>query len=184
MIRTSTVQCRSIRLQGYDYSQNGAYFVTICTQNRECLFGDVQDNSLCLNQIGERTAESWGWLEKNYNHVRLDEWVLMPNHLHGILLLVGSANGVALDHVAPSRNGSRLASTTETTTRKTLGRLVGAFKTVSTKRINQFRQTLGVQVWQRNYWERIIRDDGELNNIRQYIQTNPTRWKEDALFSP
>jgi REP element-mobilizing transposase RayT len=117
---------RSIRLKGYDYTQAGAYFVTIVTQDRACLFGEIVEGEVQLNPFGEIVAESWRWLAMQYDYVELDEWVIMPNHLHGIIVITD--NG--------SRGGSRTAPTVK---RKPIGRLIGAFKTVSTKRINEHR---------------------------------------------
>ncbi len=130
---------RSIRLKGYDYSQAGAYFVTICTQNRECLFGNIVDGEMTLNDVGWIVSDAWQWLERQYNHVELDEWVAMPNHFHGIIAIVDQSR----------RGGSRTAPTM---TRKSIGRLIGAFKTVSTKRVNKMRGTPGAKLWQRNYY--------------------------------
>ena len=107
---------------------------------------------MCVNDAGRVAAESWRWLASQYPYVTLDEWTVMPNHLHGILILTG-------------RGGSRTAPTV-----KPLGRLIGAFKTVSTRRINQLRRTPGALVWQRNFWEHIVRDEPELQRIRTYIR--------------
>jgi len=164
---------RSIRLKGYDYARAGAYFVTICTRNRECLFGEVVDGKLWLNDAGRIVADVWEWLGIQYDYVELDEWVVMPNHLHGIIVIVDDDR----------RGGSRTAPTrtapTPPTQRKPIGRLVGAFKTVSTKHINEHRGTPGVPVWQRNYYEHIIRNDPSLQRIRAYIANNPLRWHHD-----
>jgi len=156
---------RSIRLKGYDYTQPGAYFVTICTQNRECLFGQITDGKMVLNNAGRMVADSWEWLAEQYDHVLLDEWVVMPNHLHGIIVITDGGRG-----------GSRTAPTVK---RKPIGRLIGAFKTVSTKQINQMRETSGAKLWQRNYYEHIIRNENELNRIREYIHNNPLKWEFD-----
>ena len=164
--RSNRQNRRSIRLPGYDYSRNGAYFVTICTQNRACLFGTIVDGEMRLNQFGEIVADTWNWLRDQYNYVVLDQWVIMPNHLHGIIVI----NNVC-------RGGSQTAPTVGAP--KPLGRLIGAFKTVSTKHINQLRNTPGVKIWQRNYWEHIIHNDDELNRIRQYIVDNPMKWETD-----
>ncbi len=155
---------RSIRLKGYDYSQAGAYFVTICAHNRKCLFGEIVSGKTALNGYGAIIADSWQWLKQQYQYVDLDEWAVMPNHLHGIIMIRG-------------RGGSRTAPTN----RKPLGRLVGAFKTVSARRINEIRNTLGAAVWQRNYYEHIIRNDIELNRIREYIIHNPATWDTDNV---
>ena len=145
---------RSIRLPSYDYAQVGAYFVTIVCKERALLLEDPM-----LRTVVE---ETWLWLANQYDYVRLDEYVVMPNHLHGIIVI--------------RRGGSRTAPTKDATKRKPLGRLIGAFKTVSTKRMNA---APGLPVWQRNYYERVIRDEDELNRIRQYIIDNPMRWEED-----
>jgi putative transposase len=95
---------RSIRLEGYDYAQTGAYFVTICTQNRECLFGNIVDGEMRLNEYGRIAKESWEWLSRQYKYIDIDEWVVMPNHLHGILIVN-----------ADCRGGSRTAPTAQRT---------------------------------------------------------------------
>lgn len=157
---------RSIRLKGYDYAQAGAYFVTICTKDRACLFGEIENGRMCLNDCGQEVADTWRWLSDRYPYVGLDEWVVMPNHLHGIIILT-EPNSRGSSRTAPTQN------------RKPLGRLIGAFKTVSTKRLNAIRNTPGVSVWQRNYYEHIVRDEESLARIRQYIVDNPAHWDED-----
>ena len=179
---------RSIRLQGYDYSRAGAYFVTICTQNRECLLGNIGDGEMRLNEAGRIVADSWIWLATQYDHVELDEWVIMPNHIHGIIVIADDDRGgpvVGGTHRSTHDGwgGSRTAPT-GTGKRKPIGRLVGAYKTVSTKRINVLRATPGAKLWQRNYWEHIIRNEPELNRIREYIQNNPAQWQSDRLRIP
>ncbi len=168
---------RSIRLRNYDYSQTGAYFVTICVQHRECLFGEITDRVMRLNDAGNIVAEQWKWLGKQYDHVELDEWRIMPNHMHGIIVITDVVGGGGL-----RKGGSRTAPTGNAPVkRKPLGRLIGAFKTVSTKHVNILRNTPGNKLWQRNYWEHIIRNNTELQRICEYIQNNPARWQEDAL---
>jgi putative transposase len=158
---------RTIRLPTWDYSGDGVYFVTICTTQQLPLFGDIVNSVMRLNGFGTIVTDSWRWLASQYPYVTLDEWCLMPSHLHGILILTG-------------RGGSRTAPTvTETPPRKPLGRLIGAFKTVSTKHINQLRRTPGAVVWQRNFWERVIRDCTEMDEIRSYIRNNVTNWAVD-----
>ncbi|GAB4318728.1 MAG: transposase [Bacteroidales bacterium] len=171
---------RSIRLRGYDYSRAGAYFITLCAQNREHVFGEIVDGKMILNDAGRVVAESWQWLANQYDYVDLDEWVIMPNHMHGIVLLIDDENGGGGSGRGGSgRGSSRTAPTMPMAKRKPIGGLVGAFKTVSTKRINQMHGTPGVKIWQRNYYEHIIRNENELNRIRQYIINNPARWATD-----
>jgi REP element-mobilizing transposase RayT len=160
---------RSHRLMGYDYSQPGKYDMTICTLNKEHLFGQVVEGEMHRNEIGEYMAQCWEWLARKYAYVDLDEWMIMPNHLHGILV------------ITDGRGGSRTAPTSETVAmkRKPLGGLVGAFKTVSTDWYNQRRGTPGAPLWQRDFYDHIIRNDDKLEKIREYIRTNPLMWKSD-----
>ncbi len=156
----------SIRLKEYDYSQAGAYFVTIVAWQREMLFGEIVDGEMALNDFGKIVAEKWKWLETQYEYVELGAWIIMPNHHHGILV------------IHDGRGGSRPAPTSPIK-HKPLGGLIGAFKTVSTKQINLLRDTEGQVVWQRNYYERIIRNESEMDRISRYIEANPTRWADD-----
>jgi len=178
---------RSIRLQGYDYARAGMYYVTIVVQGREpptgtmCLFGEIVDGEMMLNEYGQIAAETWQWLEEQYPYVELGAWVVMPNHAHGIIILHEDGRG-----------GSRTAPTTgepplqpaepplQPAKPKPLGGLIGAFKTVSTKKINILRNTEGAVVWQRNYYEHIIRNDDDYNRIHIYIENNPAAWMDDA----
>ena len=166
---------RFIRLRGYDYSQPGSYYVTRCTQGKEHLFGQIVEGGMHRNELGDYVARCWQWLAKQYPYVLLDEWTVMPNHLHGIIV------------ITDSRGASRSALTTGTapapTKRKPLGRLVGAFKTVSTDRLNETRGTQGSLLWQRDFYEHIIRNEDELNKIREYIRTNPLRWVSDPEYT-
>jgi REP element-mobilizing transposase RayT len=156
---------RSIRIKGYDYSQAGAYFVTIVAWQREMLFGEIVGGEMILNDFGKIVAEKWQWLETQYEYVELGAWVIMPNHHHGILL------------IHDGRGGSRTAPTP--IKHKPLGGLIGAFKTVSTKHINLLRDTEGQVVWQRNYYEHIIRNESEMDRITRYIESNPSMWMDD-----
>lgn len=170
----------SIRLKGYDYSAAGAYFITLCTYQRECLFGEIMDGEMYLNPYGKIVEEEWMRSTTIRPEIELDGWVIMPNHMHGIMVItnhnadynvhnnVGAHGGVPL-HCVPPRKPKSVSS------------FVAGFKSVVTKRINILRDTPGTRVWQRNYYERIIRDELALNNIRRYIQMNPSRWEVDPL---
>ena len=166
---------RSIRLKGYDYSQAGAYFVTICTQGRACLFGDVVDGEMRLNEYGKIVWDEWYKTAAVRPYMRLDEYgfVVMPNHVHAIVWIVDD------DMVGARR---RRALTREEFGRPISGSLptiVRAFKSAVTKRINEYRRTPGLPVWQRNYWEHVVRNERALNAIRRYIVENPLRWHMD-----
>jgi len=158
---------RSIRLKGYDYSRAGAYFVTIVAFQRECLFGEIVDGEMQLNDFGIIVDDTRIWLETQYPYVELLNGIVMPNHFHGLLMI----------HDNDGRGGSRSAPTD--IKRKPLGQLIGAFKTVSTKQINSIRHTEGKVIWQRNYYEHIVRNEKEMDNIWNYIKSNPSLWAAD-----
>ncbi|WP_055074108.1 transposase [Pseudanabaena sp. 'Roaring Creek'] len=145
---------RSIRLQGYDYSQSGAYFVTICTFQRQHLFGEINNGEMQLNVTGQIVFAIWQKIPQHLPNVELDEFILMPDHLHGIIVISEQYE-----------NSHSLAT------------IIQNFKSTSTRKINKINQNSGVSIWQRNYYERIIRSDQELHNLGQYILTNPQNWK-------
>jgi len=165
---------QSIRLRGYDYSSAGAYFVTICAWQRECLFGEVNGGVTELSPYGRIVLNAWQDLPRHYRHIELDEFVVMPNHVHGIIVLHDD-DSAGCD----VRAGLKPALTAAPTKRHGLPEIVRGLKTFSARRINQLRDNPGAPVWQRNYYERVIRDERELDGIRQYIADNPQRWAED-----
>ncbi len=171
---------RSIRLKGYDYSEAGAYFITICAQNRECLFGDIVDEEIRLNDAGQMVHRIWNDLSVEYPDIEIDEFIVMPNHMHGIIVIVGAplvgahSSCTAIDKEI--RAGTRPAPT--------LGDAVGTFKSVTTHQyVDGVRQknwlSFNGKLWQRNYYEHIIRNEEEMNRIREYIVKNPAKWDED-----
>jgi putative transposase len=164
---------RSIRIKGYDYSQAGAYFVTICTQDRKYLFGDIKQSRMLMNYVGHAVVECWNDIQTHFPHVELDEFIVMPNHIHGVAMIsdVGARHAVPL----PEQFGKPVSGSLPT--------IIWSFKSAVTKHINELRQTPGSQLWQRNYWEHIIRNEQELNRIREYIRNNPMQWGMDRLNS-
>ncbi len=179
---------RSIRLKGYDYTLPGAYFVTIVTHERELLFGDP---------VLHRVVQTfWQRIPRHFPHAELDEWVVMPNHLHGIIVMTDpivagtthSPDGLSASRqpridAGPARtreqrgNASPLPPTGPSP--GSLGAIIGNFKSITTRRINRIRHSPGLPVWQRNYYERIVRNERELNAIRHYIRDNPACWADD-----
>jgi putative transposase len=151
---------RSIRLKAYDYTQPGAYFVTLCTDDRQLLFGEITDGAMHLNRMGLIVQNTWLDLPRHYPHVVLDAIVIMPNHVHAVIVLTD--NGIT----HKKRHG--------------LPEIVRAFKSFSAKRINALRRTPGRPVWQRNYYDHIVRNEDEWEGIRAYIQNNPQEW--DAIW--
>jgi len=153
---------RSIRLGDYDYSRPGAYFVTICIKDRECLLGEVTDGHMRLNDIGRAVQMEWVRLPERFQSAELDEFVIMPNHLHGII-------HVGAPFMAPDEPGAINRA-------PTLGEMVRTFKAVSTHAIRRSRTSFQ---WQRNYYEHIIRNEHELALTREYIVNNPAQWALD-----
>ncbi len=159
----------SIRLKHYDYSQAGAYFVTICTKDKSCLFGEIVDGLMGLNHFGEVVQTCWNDLAKHYPHAESDVFVVMPNHVHGIIVL-GDLSDV--------RAGLKPAPTV--VKRCGLSEIIRAFKTFSSRQINELRGRHRIPVWQRNYYEHVIRNENDLNEIREYIVNNPLKWDLDG----
>jgi REP element-mobilizing transposase RayT len=163
---------RSIRLKDYDYSECGAYFITICTHRRECLFGEIVNGEMRLNEFGEIVWEEWDNNAKVRKNLERDEYIVMPNHVHGILLILDENDVGATRRVAPTKRPNGPAS-------GSIGAIIGQFKSIVTKQINSMRGTRGLNVWQRNYHEHVIRDEDELLEIREYIANNPIKWEDD-----
>jgi putative transposase len=159
---------RSIRLRDYDYTLAGAYFVTIVTRDRKCLFGDVVDGEIRLNHWGRTVQDEWKKSAQIRKEIELEAFVVMPNHIHGIIVITGAPERATGQ--SPLQSGP---------TRRSLGAFVGGFKSAVTKRISELRGSPHTPVWQRNYFEHIIRDEDSLNRVRQYIFENPARWEFD-----
>ncbi|AEI47505.1 transposase [Runella slithyformis] len=160
----------SIRRKDFDYSHWGPYFVTVCARNRECIFGEITDNRSVLNDLGHIIQNEWLALPQRFPEIQLDEYIVMPNHFHGIICL------------AEASTASPLIAEVNST--PTLGDIICAFKSLVFKRyydlIRQNNLHEIAKCWQRNYWERIIRNNREFDNIRHYIATNPEKWAEDS----
>ncbi len=182
---------RSIRLKEYDYALAGAYFITVCTQGRLSLFGEVVDGVVQLNDAGRIIQIAWEELPKYYVGVETDAFVVMPNHIHGIIVLVGAGPracpaGGRVQGPAPTIS-SMLGNTEQpqgVATIMSLPNVIHRFKTITTKRyadgVKQYGWTpFPGRLWQRNYYEHIIRSEESLNHIRQYIAGNPMNWTID-----
>ena len=184
---------RPIRLKGYDYSQPGGYFVTIVTQNRLCLFGEVVGEKMHLNEAGIMIREIWKNLPRRFPTVELDVFVVMPNHIHGILQihepvgasLVGALDGNPGSEVTAGATDGDRAATRAAPTGVALGGVIGAYKSITTVeytrgvKSEKWRRFSG-RLWQRNYYEHIVRDEDELVRAREYIVNNPLQWALDG----
>jgi len=177
---------RSVRLNGYNYSSKGLYFVTVCTQDRKCLFGEIIEQQIHLNDYGNIVQNEWLKTTMVRLNVTLDKFVIMPNHVHGIIIITNRT-----DHTDISKTDRRGVLQYAPTIRfrspsQTIGSIIRGFKSTATKQINILRKTpvrahcnTPLPIWQRNYYEHIIRDEGELNRIRQYVIDNPLNWDSD-----
>ena len=146
---------RSLRLPEYDYSHAGAYFITVCTQDRVMLFGEVIDRDVRLNDMGTIVQQTWDDLPTHYSGIDLDAFIVVPNHVHGIIILVD-----------------------ESEPRHAIPEIVRGFKTFSARRVNERAGKRGI-LWQRGYYEHVIRNEKALDRIRAYIANNPARWAND-----
>ncbi len=167
---------RSIRLKGYDYSQPGAYFITICTYQNHSLFGKIVDGKVQLNDLGRVVQFTWDDLVNHVENIELGPFVIMPNHIHGIIQIiepnVGAGSEPARTAPAPTTSSSQTP----------LSEIVRQFKTFSARRINTLRNSTDKPVWQRNYYEHIIRNDQSFQKIGEYILTNPVQWENDRYY--
>ena len=214
----------SIRLRNYDYAQAGRYFITVCLQNRECLFGKIVNSEMILNDAGRMISDIWHQIPGNYPGVEIDEFVVMPNHIHGIVVLVGAdpcvcpttpcvcpkipgvspttpdtypntTDSCKTNHTSPSNDGLCPIFTTPTTPcishgqsrgiAPTLPGIVQRFKTLTTKLYidgvyQKSWQYFETRLWQHNYYEHVIRDEDDLNRVREYISANHLNWTSDA----
>ncbi len=181
---------RSIRLKGYDYSKEGLYFITICTQNREHLFGEIVDGKMILNEYGEIVKNKWYDLINHNNYIKLDEFIIMPNHIHGIIEieynvgvpLVGTQTTDTQINETESKQGQAQGVA------HTVCEIIGGFKSKTTceyiKMVkNGILPPFEKRIWQRNYYENIIRNEKHYKNVSEYIKNNPQKWNDDKYHN-
>lgn len=200
---------QSIRLKGYDYSQAGLYFITLCCQNREHFFGYISQQKMHLSDAGKMIQSEWLALPARFPEIHLHEYIVMPNHFHAIIELVGATLVVAqnaeqvnqnsgiqnpeIKTVLPSQGQPRGLSQRSSQSnpplqpKKTVGDIIGAYKSITT--VEYIRgvkkhhwKRFDKKLWQRNYWEHIIRNETAFNRISNYIKNNPTKWKDDTFY--
>ena len=169
---------KSIRLKGYEYSSEGLYFITICTQNKEYLFGEIVNGEMILNGAGLMVEKIYKELSIYFKNINFEEYVIMPNHFHCIIKIV--------DMVGVPLVGTQMSGNNRATTRvaPTIGDIIGAFKSLTTVEYikmvkNNQLPSFDKQVWQRNYYENIIRNEKAYLKVMEYIKDNPLKWDED-----
>lgn len=173
-------QRHSIRLDGYDYSREGLYFVTVCTKDKVYLFGSVANEKMILNEIGYETEKCWLAISQHFPHVKLHEYLIMPNHIHGIIEITEI---VGANNHSPEKEG-RFKSPS-----KTIGSIIRGFKIGVIKQIKNISRANGYSplqdgsIWQRNYYEHIIRNDESYGKITEYIYENPKSWDRDDYYT-
>ena len=174
---------RSIRLPQYDYAQPGVYFVTICTHEHECVLGEIVDGVMILNDWGIVADRFWDEVSAHFHGVAVDAHVIMPNHAHANIVIMRRSHSVGARSPRPHGNDSRARTQGGETPplQPTLGQIVAYYKYQTTKAINLMRGMPGTKFWQRNYWEHVIRNEAEMDRIREYIDDNPARWSDDQL---
>ena len=182
----------SIRLKGYDYSSEGAYFITIVTKNREHFFGEIVDGKMIFNAIGENAQKYWDEIPQHFSFIRLDEMVVMPNHIHGILWIDKLDDGIGCDVPgigSVACNATNTPSKTNTSSktknkkmmeispkRGSIATVIRSYKSVVTNKSRQINPNFA---WQPRFHDHIIRNEKSLNRIRKYIRNNPVIWQRD-----
>lgn len=180
---------KTIRLQGFDYAQSGAYFITVCAFDRAHIFGTIREEEMILKPVGRAVLECWQNIPSHFSFVRLDEFVVMPNHVHGIVWIDdgnvpsgrGNASGRGKACLAPTSNRNPNIMQFGQPPPRSIPSIIGSFKSAVTKSVHSGKLLFG-SVWQRNYFERVIRSESELHAVRKYIRDNPINWNMDEHY--
>ncbi|MEL6524701.1 MAG: hypothetical protein AAFQ07_03230 [Chloroflexota bacterium] len=178
-------QRKSPRLQGYDYSQSGAYFVTICTHRKDYLFGDVVNDEMQKFRLGDIAEQRWYDLPNHFEQVVLDGFVVMPNHVHGIIFIMdASADSVNTDTIdrVPTEAREHVGTASMPSARPKLGTIIGTYKAAVTRYANRILDDPPSKIWQSRYHDHIIRNEADLKRIREYVLYNPQKWESDTFY--
>lgn len=167
-------QRRSIRLKQYDYSTTGFYFITICTWKHLCLFGKIEKDRMIINKSGEITEKEWYRTGELRANIKLHEFIIMPNHMHGIIEITNNRD--------TTRRGTACRARFAKPQQGTISTMIRSYKSAVTKQIRDQSNDRKLKIWQRNYYEHIIRNEEAYLKISEYIQNNPLKWKEDKYF--
>ena len=167
------------RLKNYDYSQGGYYFVTVCTEKREEWFGKIEDGEMCFSKFGKVAKDFWAEIPLHFQHIRIDEFSVMPNHVHGILIieedLVGNLVGNAYMR---SHKRNAFMHSLQDKTKMLLSKIIQQYKSSVTRKINSMQNDFKFE-WQKSFYDHIIRSKKSLENIRKYTHSNPLKWELD-----
>ena len=168
---------RSIRLPGYNYQQDGIYFITLCAYQNATFFGTICGGEMALGAMGEIVRKEWQRIPTIRKQIKLDHFAILPNHFHG-LVIIDNSQVKDLAECMPGQPGKE----SHTLRSGSLGAVVGQFKLAVRRQAIRRGLHPPQSIWQRNYYEHIVRDEESLNEIRRYIIANPTRWHEDSLY--
>lgn len=181
-------QRRSPRLRDYDYRQNGAYFITICTHRRRYLFGQVVDDAMRLSAIGELAEAAWTTIPDHFPFMELDAFAVMPNHVHGLVVITSDSSSEyerRTRYISSLQPGSSpKEQRANGATAGSLGVIVASYKAAVTRAVNRTIDKPPRPLWQERYYDHVVRNEEELNRISDYIVANPSRWQEDSLYQP
>ncbi len=177
---------QSIRLKSYDYSKVGVYSFTICVENRRCLLGEIQNGEMILSPLGNLIENEWYDLQNRFQNISLDEFVIMPNHIHGIIIIKKAESNIESKGSTNIQSAENEESITKEQKTTTLGEVIGSFKSLVYSKHLKASQLINPDIivgklWQRNYFERIIWNNEDLDIIRKYIRHNPENWENDEL---
>jgi putative transposase len=167
----SKMHSRSMRLKDYNYSQEGAYFITICAYNRQHIFGDIINEQMNLNRYGETAFSCWQQIPEHFGNVDLDVFAILPNHIHGIVSISEARHAMPLIDDKLRAFGERVPGSIST--------IIASYKSATTKVIHSLPDSSHRQIWQRGFYDHVIRDDNDLDQIREYIEANHLLWSQD-----
>lgn len=174
-------QRHTIRLTDYDYSQEGLYFVTICCQDKICRFGNISNSEVILNESGKIAHDEWLNTPQLRPNIELGTFIIMPNHIHGIIIVRNQIVGT--NCIRPNIDKNGVCNTPLQPPSQTLGAIIRGYKSAVTKQIKQLNNVSDIRLWQRNYYEHIIRNEASFSNISDYIVNNPYNWENDDYYN-
>jgi len=185
MLFKNKYRAESARLKNWDYSWDGYYYITVCTKDRRCLLSEIKDNNIFLSNIGKIAEKYWVEIPKHFPFVKLDDYIIMPNHIHGIIIIENNDINIRRDKALPClymnnnmKNINNTVNRCQNQGKNTISSIIGSYKSICTKQIN-ISQDKTIFAWQKGFYDHIIRDINDLNNIKKYIRYNYLKWDCD-----